>query len=412
MNPVNNPFNHGGGSRPATFYGRDELIEQITVVLERLKLNRHSTGIVMTGLRGVGKTLLLLKAAEIAGDLGNIEVLDIEIPESSTSRKKSGRQGDFVGRLLRQVNQLTSRIAPASEAWRKVKSAIGNLASRFQVTIRDVQISFPVADSGELEQDLSELLYLTAELVQKEGTHLLLVIDEMQYLDRDELSGLCYAVHRISQKELPMRMIGAGLPHITGLAGDAKSYAERLFSYPDVGPLSTEATYKSLCDPFFEAGQRVDEASMLELATSIDGYPYFTQVLGYFLWECAEEGEIIGNEVCAQAEKKAREFLYQNLYSVRFERLTELQKKYLRAMAELPGAPYRTAAIAKKLGVTTPQVSPIREQLISLGMIYSQVHGQADFTVPQFGPFVKSRMPELLQHKPKSRKRVKRKSSS
>jgi hypothetical protein len=221
-----------------------------------------------------------------------------------------------------------------------------------------------------------------------------LFIDEIQYFNEKELGALIMAMHRIQQRQLPVVLFGAGLPVLPGLAGESKSYAERLFSFPDIGALSEADTAKALQDPATEAGVRFEEAALHEVYEMTKGYPYFLQEWGYQVWNAAETSPITV-EIVKGATERVIDRLDQNFFRVRYDRLTPGEKNVLRAMANLGPGPYRTGDIAEMLGVKVTSLGPVRAKLIRKGMIYSPAHGELAFTVPLFDGFMKRIMPEL-----------------
>jgi hypothetical protein len=251
-----------------------------------------------------------------------------------------------------------------------------------------------VADTGDLETDLTQLMLAVGEAAKARGTAVALVIDEIQYLDEGELSALIMALHRITQKQLPVVLVGAGLPQLVGQMGRSKSYAERLFDFPTIGKLNKQDARRALEEPVNAAGAKFAAQALSEIIAVTDGYPYFLQEWGYHAWNLAETSPItLANS--KSASDVAIERLDRSFFRVRFDRLTPREKDYLRAMAELGPGPHRSGDIADTLGVKVETVAPLRSSLIRKGMIYSPQHGDTAFTVPLFDQFMKRVMPKM-----------------
>jgi AAA domain len=255
----------------------------------------------------------------------------------------------------------------------------------------DIDPETGTADSGDLEADLSELMLAVAEAASARKIPVALIVDEMQYLDETELSALITAIHRINQKQLPLILVGAGLPQLVGLTGKAKSYAERLFDFPRVGALTTVDAENALQGPARREGCEFTKGALGEILRVTEGYPYFLQEWAYHAWNMAPNSPIEIGTV-QEGHDAVTERLDESFFRVRFDRLTPSEKDYLRAMAELPG-PRRSGDIAALLGVQGPSVAPRRSGLIKKGMIYSPAHGDTEFTVPMFDQFMKRFMP-------------------
>jgi len=259
------------------------------------------------------------------------------------------------------------------------------------------------ADTGNLEQDLPDLIKAVAEAAKERDSAIGLFIDEVQYLSHQELAALIVACHEIAQQNLPFLFIGAGLPQLAALAGNAKSYAERLFTYPQMGPLEPAAARDALVHPAQNQGVLFDDDAVAEMLRVTECYPYFLQEWGFQVWNAAPSSPIRRIDV-EQATPGIIAHLDANFFRVRFDRLTALQQKYLRAMAQLGPGPYKTGDIAATLGVKAAAIATIRQQLIDKGMVWSQRHGETAFTVPMFDVFMKRQIPVSERHKPKRRK--------
>ena len=263
-----------------------------------------------------------------------------------------------------------------------------------QVSLGDVKQGLsepPRADSGNLEVDLPELLISTARAAQAAETSVVILIDEVQYLSENELRGSIVALHRISQKGLPMILFGAGLPQLAALAGEAKSYAERLFDFPNVGALDMAAATQAIADPIHDEGASISEEALEEIVRVTEGYPYFLQEWGKHTWQQANGPEINLNDVLAATET-ARTALDSNFFRVRFDRLTPREQAYLHAMAQLGPGLHRSGAIAEVMGLKVERTGPLRSGLIRKGMVWSPSHGMTAFTVPMFDAFMRRTM--------------------
>ncbi len=387
MDPFDNPFRPGAGTPPPALVGRDDLIDRFGVALRRAVAGRPGKSVMPIGLRGVGKTVLLNRFHEIAQDDG-LRVAFIEAPES-----------DDFKRLLAAKLRTTLLELDRGSVSRKVKEALGVLKS-FSYTLPDGSGSFSIdvgaipgrADSGSLAEDLTDLLVAVGEAARDRQNGLLLAIDEVQYLTAAELGGLISAIHRTVQLNLPVMLVGAGLPQLPGLAGNAKSYAERLFDFPQIGSLEDEDGRAVLVLPAAAAGISFEAAALDELMTVTRGYPYFLQEWGYHVWNAAVDGPITLDDVRAAAPAVQQQ-LDENFFLVRMDRMTPAEKKYLHAMAKLGPGPHRSGDIAAELGVKVESVAPRRSGLITKGMVYSPAHGDTAFTVPLFDEYLRRSAP-------------------
>jgi hypothetical protein len=386
MDPLRNPFAPGAGSRPPELAGRSALLQEAELALRRVRLGRSEKSKMLLGLRGVGKTVLLNRIAEVAEAIG-YEQAQLEAPE--------GRPlATYLVPALKSILLRLDRVEQA-KAWAgEAMAALRGFAGAFKVSVGDVKLGLgePVrADSGNLEVDLPELLVSTARAAQAAGTSVVILIDEVQYLAEDELRGLIVALHRIAQKGLPMILFGAGLPQLAALAGEAKSYAERLFDFPGVGALDEEAAAKAIADPIREEGASITREALAEVVRVTEGYPYFLQEWGKHTWQQAMGPEISLNDVLA-ATQTARAALDSNFFRVRFDRLTPREQSYLNAMAQLGDGPHRSGAIAEAMGLKVERTGPLRSGLIRKGMVWSPAHGMTAFTVPMFDAFMRRAM--------------------
>lgn len=389
MEPTANPFAPGAGTQPPELAGRSGLITDAEVALARAKSGRATKGMLLLGLRGVGKTVLLNRIAELARE-EEIVVVFLEAPEGK-------RLAEMLVPPLRSVLFQLSASEKAKVAATRALGVLRAFASVFKAKAGEVEFGVKpevgTADSGTLDHDLPELLTAVARAAKAAETAVALLVDEVQYLQREDLAALIVAVHRLGQLGLPFVLFGAGLPQLAALAGEAKSYAERLFDYPDVGALTSDAARAALREPVRR--QHVDFADdALDLVIKkTRGYPYFLQEWGYNAWNAASSTPIDLSDVRA-ATKEVLDRLDKGFFRVRFDRLTPKEKDYMRAMAKLGPGPHRSGDIAHELGRGVNSVAPLRSTLIAKGMIYSPQHGDTAFTVPMFDEFMKRTIPQ------------------
>src|ERR1700722_7309016 len=295
MDPVRNPYAPGAGTPPPELAGRDELREVIRIALERVRAGRHAKSILMVGLRGVGKTVLLDRMRDDAENAG-IQTMRVEAPESRSLPSILAPQ-------LRQALLRLSRNAQAKELAQRALRGLAGFAKALKVKYQDIEVGFDLdpepglADNGDLEHDLQALLEATGAAAKKAGAALAMFVDEMQYVEEDELAALITALHRTAQRSLPVVLVGAGLPQLPGRMGRAKSYAERLFDFPQVGPLSEEAARIAIAKPASDQGVQVTEDALIRIFQETHGYPYFLQEWGKHAWEAAQASPITLHDV-------------------------------------------------------------------------------------------------------------------
>lgn len=386
MDKIRNPFSPGAGSPPPELAGRDGILEQARVLLGRVLAKRPEKSLLLTGLRGVGKTVLLNEIERMAQASGYRTIL-IEAHEGKSLAVLLAPQ---LRRLLFDLD----RIAGAGDKVRRGIAVLKSFIGAIKIKVGEIDISLDIdpepgtADSGDLETDLPSLFLAVGEAAQERGVAVALLIDELQYFSSQELSALIMAMHKMQQRQLPLLLIAAGLPILPGLMGESKSYAERLFSFPDIGPLPEPDATKALQDPVRLAGEAFEPAALAEIFRLTRGYPYFLQEWGYQAWNHATASPI-NLAVVRQTSALVAQRLDENFFRVRFDRLTPREKKYLRAMAELGPGPHRTGDVADKLGVKINTLGPVRANLIKKGMVYSPSHGDMAFTVPLFDEFMR-----------------------
>lgn len=390
MDPIANPFSPGAGSPPPELVGRDAILTQTKVLLGRTKQKRSEKSMLLTGLRGVGKTVLLNEMDRIALAEGYRTILI----EAHEDKSLAALLAPHLRKLLFELD----RLAGAGDKAKRGLAVLKSFLNGVKLSVGEVEIGLDIdpekgaADSGDIEVDLPNLLIAVAEAAVERNAHVAILLDEIQYLSEKELSALIMAMHRMQQRQLPLVLLGAGLPILPGLAGDSKSYAERLFNFPDVGPLTKDDAFKALRDPVKAVGVNIDDDALAEVFRLTEGYPYFLQEWGYQSWNHATTSPIT-LPVVKQATATVIPRLDENFFRVRFDRLTPSEKRFLRAMAELGPGAHRTGDIADKLGVKVTSIGPSRANLIRKGMIYSPSHGDMAFTVPLFDAFMRRAMP-------------------
>lgn len=392
MDAIKNPFSPGAGSPPPELVGREGILEQARILLGRVQAKRPEKSILLTGLRGVGKTVLLNEIERLASKTG-YRTLGVEAHEDKSLAA-------LLVPPLRTLLFELDRVAGAGDKARRGLAVLKGFMNGVKVSLGDIEIGLDIdpekgaADSGDLESDLPNLLVAVAEAAEERRTPVALLIDELQYLSQKELSALIMAMHKMQQRQLPLVLLGAGLPILPGLAGESKSYAERLFSFPYIGALSEADAVKALRDPTRAVGVDFDADALREIFRLTQGYPYFLQEWGYQAWNLSEGSPITLQVVLAASASVVRR-LDENFFRVRFDRLTPAEKRFLRALAGLGAGAHRTGDIASALGVTVNSLSPVRAKLIRKGMIYSPAHGDMAFTVPLFDEFMMRAMPVL-----------------
>ncbi len=385
-----NPYAPGAGTRPPELAGRDDIVDDCDVALARVLMGQSARGILLTGLRGVGKTVLLNVIRDLASGM-EYQVDLLEAPEGSP----------FAPQIIPSLRQMLLRLSKRAKAADTVQRALRVLKS-FQISANiggaDFGLKFEpevgTADSGIFDRDLAELFVSIGEAARAESTGVAILIDEVQYLSGGDLSALIVAVHRVTQRQLPIIVIGAGLPSIPGLSGDAKSYAERLFRYPRIGALNTQDARAALAEPADKLGVSFEDDALDEIIRVTEGYPYFIQEWGSVVWDLSPGPRITIDDV-KRVEAEATQRLDESFFRVRLNRVTDAEQRYMRAMAELGRGNYKSGDIAKALGKNTNSFGPVRDGLIRKGMIYSSKFGTLDFTVPMFDQFMRRAVPNL-----------------
>ena len=338
----------------------------------------------------MGKTVLLNEIERIAKS-EEYRTIQIEAHEDKPL-------GPLIAPYLRTVLYELNRVAGAGDKVKRGLAVLRSFIGALKVEVGDVTFGLDIdpekgaADSGDLEIDLPNLFVAVAEAAEERKSAVAVLIDEVQYFNRKELGALIMTMHKVQQRQLPLVLLGAGLPILPGLAGESKSYAERLFSFPDIGALSEEDAAKALREPAHAAGVVFEAPALADVFRLTKGYPYFLQEWGYQSWNLATASPIT-LPIVQNATAKVIPRLDQNFFRVRFDRLTPSEKNFLRAIAELGAGPQRTGDIADTVGVKISSLGPVRAKLIRKGMIYSPAHGDIAFTVPLFDEFMRRAIP-------------------
>ncbi len=392
MDPRINPYAPGAGTKPPALVGRDEQIEFFDILLERLQNGRPEQSMIITGLRGVGKTVLLDVFREKA-EARNWATVEWEVEKNSA----------FASRMASQARRALLQIAPKARWKDRVLRAAAILKS-FTITFNpdgamtaglDVDARAGAADSGSLPDDLTDLLVALGEAAQDHAVGVVFLLDEIQFLQPSELEALIVALHRCARRALPLTLVAAGLPQMPRLAGEAKSYSERLFRFIAIGRLDAQTDARdALTLPARDLGVEFEPEAVDFIVAFTEGYPYFLQEYGRIVWDEASSSPIaLGDAESTRPLVEAK--LDESFFKVRAERTTELELRYLLAMAELGADPQRATDVAHRIGRTVEQAGPIRSRLIDKGLLYTPGHGLAAFTVPQFDRYLLRRHPGL-----------------
>ena len=385
MRPHDNPYTPNAGARPPVLVGRDDQLETFEILLDRLRRGHTEQSMLITGLRGVGKTVLLTTFDETARERGWTTV-EAEIT-------KNTEFGPRMGQLARRA---LFQLAPRTR-WKDRAQRAAAILKSFQVTVSpegsitgglDIDALEGLADSGNIGEDLTDLLVALGEAAAEQEGGVVFLVDEVQFLGAVEFEALIAALHKTVQRQLPITLVGAGLPQLPRLAGEAKSYAERLFKFPRIGELATDQAAMALVEPARELGVDYEEDAIRAIVDYTEGYPYFIQEYGNVVWTQADGTPISVRDVeDAQGAVEAK--LDAGFFRVRAERTTELELRYMRAMAELGSEPQQAKDVAGLLGRKSQQLGPTRSRLIEKGLLYTPGHGLAAFTVPQFDRFMR-----------------------
>lgn len=401
---MRNPYTPNAGALPEVLAGRDDQLEAFRTLLARLERGRTDQSMIVTGLRGVGKTVLLSRFREIGDDAG-WEIVEIEASKHDDAR--------FRQAVFSQLRAALLRLSPRAR-WGDRAHKAASVLSAFVVSASNdghVRLTWDVppaegqGDHGDLSLDLTDVLVSLGEAAKESTRGLVLLIDEVQFLRSAQLEALIQAIHKTVQRKLPVTFVGAGLPQIAELAGDAKSYAERLFKFPRIDSLQGQDARDALREPARLEGVTWDDAAVDEAIAITRGYPYFIQELGYQAWILGRDDRIRRDDVVLAREAYEAK-LDSSFFRVRLDRATPLQTAYMRAMAELGPAPQKASDVAQIMGRESTQVAPTRAELIDMGLLYTPEHGYAAFTVPDFDRFMLRAVPDLQV--PEVRRRSKR----
>lgn len=392
MDPFTNPFAPGAGNRPPELAGREEFLNAALTSCGRLIRGRAGRPMLLLGLRGTGKTVLLNEIGRQAGQ-HNFVVTKIESPENDSL-------AGLLYPLMQKVLRSFSTVEAAKELAKEGLGVLQRFASIFHLEIEGVGISIDppqgIADSGNLEMDLPELFAAVGQAAKAANKGWLLLIDELQYLNEKDLAALLVSLHRINQLELPVMFVGAGLPQVAKLAGDAKSYAERLFKFCEIGPLDDEDVKDALVKPIEDEKASIDIDAVEEMEKGTRGYPFFLQEWGYCAWNIAEGKSITRQDVLNAYAETIHE-LDHGFFRVRLDRLTPQEIAFVQAMASLGAGPYRIGQVAEAMGKKSVAIGPLRTRLVEKGMIYAPQHGFVAFTVPLFDEFVRRQKLDCLK---------------
>lgn len=393
MDPRLNPYAPGAGAPPPELVGRESVIEKASIALDRIRAGLVARSLMLTGLRGVGKTVLLNRLHNDAEAAGFATIM-LEAPERKSLPA-------LLAPALRAVVLKLDRMAKGSDLARRALRGIGGFVQAMKLKYQDIEFGIDLglepglADTGDLDADLTELMRAVGEAARERQTAVVLFIDELQYVEEAQLAALISALHRCAQLQLPVTLIGAGLPQLIGQMGQAKSYAERLFEFIPIGALTDAQARSALTEPAARADVAFDDEALREILAQTKGYPYFLQEWGKHSWNCAACSPITDVDVRDCATVQAVVELDQSFFRVRLDRLTPAERRYMRAMAELGRGPHRSGDIAHMLGKEVRTVAPVRSKLIDKGMIYSPAHGDTAFTVPLFDEYMKRILPEM-----------------
>lgn len=395
MDRATNPYTPNAGAPPPVLAGRGMEVDEFRLLLRRMANGYTEKSLVVTGLRGVGKTVLLLEYQAVAAEEGWVAV-DAEVSKNTP----------FGPQMANIARRALLRVSPKARWGERAQNAAAVLKS-FSLTVQpdgmltaglDVDAAAGQADTGNLNDDLADVFEAVGHAAAERGSGVVFLFDEIQFLSKQELEALIGAVHRTVQRRLPVTFAGAGLPQLPGLAGDAKSYAERLFKFPTIGELPREAAAEALVEPARRQAADFEDRAVDLILEYTEGYPYFIQEFGRAVWNLAE-GPVITRDDAASARELVEVELDESFFRTRIQRSTIEERRYMRAMAELGSDAQKAADVAQVLGKNSDQVAPLRARLINKGLLYTPRYGFAKFTVPQFDRFMRRYM-DLDESKP------------
>jgi len=397
MDPIKNPYTPNAGSRPPELAGRDRELEQFRVLVGRLKRGATEQSMIVRGLRGVGKTVLLNAFEDQAEAAGFLTYYHELTPDTS-----------LVGEITRDVQAALARLRLSARTTSTIRKALGHLRTIKVVGPAGIELAVDIrkADEGTITGDLSQLFLQLGSAAASKESGVVFLLDEAQFVSEIEYRSVVSALHRATQKNMPVTLAAAGLPQIPRLTGEARSYAERLFTFPVIANLSETDARAALVEPARQGGVEYDEDAVTLALSWTAGYPFYIQQLGKHAWNLAEKSPIASANIEA-AMPAAQAALDSGTYEVRIQRATDQERRYMRAMAELGQGPYRSGAVAAALGRKTAAVSMIRQRLLDKGLVYAtEDYGYVDFTVPRFGEFMVRYMPYRAPRPPRKSKRA------
>lgn len=389
MDPNRNPFNPGAGVTPPELTGRGDALEAAVLALERTARGRYARSLLLLGLRGVGKTVLLREIRNRARDRNYLA----DMLEAQDNQSLGELLIPALRRTLLDLNRLAKSVDAVKRGMRVLRSFLGKV----KIDVGGVDLTLDVdpeagkADSGNFEDDLADLLVAVGEAARDAQHPVVILIDELQYLSRRDLAALIRGLHAVNQENLPLLLFGAGLPQLAGQAGEAKSYAERLFNFVTLDRLGQQDAYAAIRGPVESEQATIDDDALAEVYEHTRGYPYFLQEWGYNAWNVAEDNNITGHAAKLATERSIAK-LDESFFRVRFDRLTPAERDYMLCLADLGEGTQKTADVAARAHKTTRALGPVRDSLIKKGMIYSPEHGQIAFTVPLFDAFMHRQM--------------------
>ncbi|MFI3244848.1 MAG: ATP-binding protein [Akkermansia sp.] len=388
MDPIQNPYAPGAGTPPPSLMGRDQLLRQADILFARTLAKKPEKSIIMTGLRGVGKTVLLNKMEQMAMERG-YRCISIEC---TVGKSLSETLTPQLRRYLFELDRMEGVKEKVKQGLMTLRSFMNGLKLSFSEISLEICPLQGIADTGDITLDLPELFIALAEAAAEKKTGLAIFIDEVQSIPPAELGALIMSMHKMQQKQLPLVLVSAGLPTLPRLAGEAKSYAERLFDFQQVGALSLQDAKEALLVPAQQEGVQIDDAALNRICQHAQGYPYFLQVWGYQTWNNAKSSPIGVHDI-EQSELDVLKHLDSNFFLVRYDRLSDSEKRFMRAMAQYPQGQCKSSDLQKELGIKSTSLTPTRAKLVNKGMVYSPRHGVLDYSVPMFGDFMRRVMP-------------------
>lgn len=379
-----NPYRPGAGMSPAYLAGRDNTINEAQNILQAINYGYSARSVVYYGLRGVGKTVLL----------NYIETLADEMDLPSEYMEIAERDRSFHSQMALHIYKLINRLSLLKNIESHIKKALSILkAFTIKYGCDDISIEVNpangISDTGNLANDMTELFLALGVIAQKQNKGVVLFIDEIQYIKDDEFEALMEAIHRTNQKNYPIVIFSAGLPKIAKIAGDVKSYAERLFDFIEIDSLNNEEAKLALIEPAKRFQINYTDEAVNKIIEITQGYPYFLQEYGKWVWECKKEESIIDIKIVNKAYDKFEQSLDKAFFKVRHDRATAREIEFMTAMVACEKLPCSTKEIANIMGESIQAISPLRAQLIHKGFIYAAKRGEVDFTVPQFDKYLK-----------------------